>query len=65
MYLKRKVKTPIRSLPLSLRVLSVFQKKYCFENQDRLIFFVGNKKYFFDKLTLNDSGMIPKPEKRH
>lgn len=52
-------------LPLSLRVLSVFQKKYCFENQDRLIFFVGNKKYFFDKLTLNDSGMIPKPEKRH
>lgn len=51
-------------LPLRLRVTSAFQKKYCFENADRLLFFVGSKKYFFDKLTLTETGMLQKPEKR-
>lgn len=51
-------------LPISLRILSVFKKKYCFENADRLIFAVGRSKYFFDKLRLTDSGRIVNPEKR-
>ena len=51
-------------LPLTVRLGALFAPKYCFENADRLLFFVGNKKYFFDKLKLNDTGMISQPEKR-
>ena len=51
-------------LPLSLRVMNLFSKKSCFENSDRLIFFVGKKKFFFDKLNLTDSGKIKSPEER-
>jgi len=52
-------------LPISLRFCTMFRKKYCFENSDRLLFVVGKNKYFFDKLRLTDSGRIVKPEKRH
>ncbi len=51
-------------LPISTRLGSMFKKKYCFENADRLLFVVGKNKYFFDKLNLTDSGWITKPEKR-
>ena len=51
-------------LPLSVRVRALFGKKFCFENADRLLFFVGNDQYFFDKLKLTDTGLIEKPEKR-
>ena len=51
-------------LPLTLRIGNVFGKKMCFENEDRLIFFVGKKNFFFDKLNLTDSGKIKAPEKR-
>ena len=51
-------------LPLTLRISNVFGKKMCFENEDRLIFFVGKKNFFFDKLNLTDSGKIKAPEKR-
>ena len=51
-------------IPFADRVFSLFAKKYCFENSDRLIFILGKKKYFFDKLGLTDSGMINKPERR-
>lgn len=51
-------------LPLSLRARNLFNKKFCFENSDRLIFFVGKKKFFFDKLNLTDTGKIKSPEER-
>ena len=51
-------------LPLNARVAAVFKKKYAFECSDRLIFSLGKNKYFFDKLKLEDTGIIPKPEKR-
>ncbi len=51
-------------LPLTVRLRTLFGKKYCFENADRLIFVVGKNRYFFDKLNLTDSGRIEKPEKR-
>jgi hypothetical protein len=49
-------------LPLSARIGA--KGKYCFENEDRLLFVVGKNKYFFDKLKINDTGMLEKPEKR-
>ena len=61
---KKKYRLYSNMLPLSLRALRVFDKKYCFENEDRLIFIVGKKKFFFDKLELNDSGMIKPPVER-
>ena len=51
-------------LPLTLRMSNTFNRKVCFENGDRLIFFVGKKKFFFDKLNLTESGKIKAPEKR-
>ena len=51
-------------LPLSVRIRALFGKKFCFENADRLLFFVGKDQYFFDKLKLTDTGLIEKPEKR-
>ncbi len=50
-------------LPFSLRVRAAFKKKYCFESSDKLLFVIGDNKYFFDKLNLTDSGRIVKPEK--
>ena len=51
-------------IPLSVRARNLFSKKFCFENSDRVIFFVGKKKFFFDKLKLTDSGKIKAPEER-
>ena len=51
-------------LPLSVRAGALFGKKYCFENEDRLLFAVGKKKFFFDKLKLDDKGVLDQPEKR-
>ena len=61
---KRAYRKYAQMLPLTVRLGALFAPKYCFENADRLLFFVGNKKYFFDKLKLNDTGMISQPEKR-
>ncbi len=49
-------------LPLSVRMGA--RGKYCFENEDRLLFVVGKHKYLFDKLKLKDTGILDKPEKR-
>ena len=49
-------------LPLSARLLA--KGKYCFENEDRLLFVVGKNKFFFDKLKLKDTGLLDNPEKR-
>jgi ribosomal protein L37AE/L43A len=49
-------------LPLSARMMA--KGKYCFENEDRLLFIVGKNKFFFDKLKLKDTGLIDNPEKR-
>lgn len=51
-------------IPLGGRFKAMFKKKYCFENQDRLLFVVGKKKFFFDKLKLDDAGLLENPEKR-
>ena len=51
-------------LPLGARFGVGKNAKYCFENEDRLLFVVGKKKYFFDKLNLTDDGRIKKPKKR-
>ena len=51
-------------IPLSVRMKNLFGQKSCFENADRLIFFVGKKKFFFDKLDLNESGKLKSPEER-
>ena len=48
-------------LPLSARFGA--KDKYCFENEDRLIFIVGKNRYFFDKLKLQETGILEKPEK--
>jgi len=48
-------------LPLSARIGA--KGKYCFENADRLLFVVGKNKYLFDKLTLQDTGVIAPPKK--
>lgn len=52
-------------LPISVRMSAGKHKKYCFENEDRLLFVVGSQKFFFDKLKLTDDGHIKKPQKRH
>ena len=49
---------------LNARAASIFKKKYAFECEDKLIFSLGKNKYFFDKLKLEDTGIIEKPEKR-
>ena len=51
-------------IPLSIRRKNLFGRKICFENSDRLIFFLGDKKYFFDKLKLTDTGRLEAPEER-
>ena len=51
-------------IPLSVRIKNLTGKKSCFENADRLIFFVGKKKFFFDKLDLSESGKLKSPEER-
>jgi hypothetical protein len=51
-------------LPLSVRVNNLMSKKSCFENADRLIFFVGKKKFYFDKLNLKETGKLKSPEGR-
>lgn len=51
-------------IPLSTRIVNLMNKKSCFENADRLIFFVGKKKFFFDKLDLNERGKLKSPEGR-
>ena len=51
-------------LPTGARIGVSKHAKYCFENEDRLLFIVGKKKYFFDKLNLTDDGRIKKPKKR-
>ena len=48
-------------LPLSARIGA--KGKYCFENEDRLLFVVGKNKYLFDKLALQDTGIIAPPKK--
>ena len=48
-------------LPLSARIGA--KGKYCFENEDRLLFVVGKNKYLFDKLLLQDTGIIASPKK--
>jgi hypothetical protein len=51
-------------IPLSKRFGVSRKKKYCFENDDRLVFILGKNKYFFDKLNITENGFITKPEKR-
>ena len=51
-------------IPLSVRRKNLFGRKLCFENSDRLIFFVGSKRFFFDKLRLTDTGKLKSPEER-
>ena len=61
---RRTYKRYATMLPLSARFGVGARKKFCFENADRLLFVVGKKKYFFDKLNITDTGRISKPEKR-
>ena len=50
-------------LPIRIRLLSLFSKKYCFEDIDILVFLIGKKKYIFNKLEITQKGFIKGPKK--
>ena len=50
-------------LPLSVRAFSIFNKKFCFEDNELIIFLLGKKKYLFNKLSVKEKGCIEKPRK--
>lgn len=50
-------------LPISIRVRNLFSKKYCFEEEDIIIFKLGKNEYLFNKLEIKDKGYIPAPTK--
>ncbi len=52
-----------KMLPISLRLRHLFDKKYCFEEADILLFVLKSDVYVFDKLALEDKGYIPSPRK--
>lgn len=52
-----------RMLPVTLRLKHIFDKKYCFEEEDVLLFVLKNEKYVFDKLSIEEKGYIPSPRK--
>ena len=62
--MQRTYKRYAAMLPISVRMSAGKRAKYCFENEDRLLFVVGHQKFFFDKLKLSDDGRIKKPQKR-
>ncbi len=49
-------------LPLVSR-LSLSSKKYCYEDDEIILFIVGNRQYVFNKLTIKEFGYIPKPKR--
>lgn len=50
-------------LPLSTRLFALFSKKGCIEDQEIILFKVGNKTYIFNKLNAKEKGFMPKPRK--
>ena len=45
-------------LPVAVRMFAAFKKKYCFEDDCMILFVVGGKKYYFDKLEVKNTGVI-------
>lgn len=56
--LTKKYKKYSTILPLRIRVGGLFKKKYCFEQEDILLFVIGKNIYKFDKLKISDKGYI-------
>lgn len=49
-------------LPLSTR-MSPTKKKYCYEDEEIILFVVGKKQYIFNKLNVKEFGYVPKPKR--
>ena len=45
-------------LPVGLRTRSVFSKKYCVEDDEMILFLVGNTVYRFDKIQAKQFGIV-------
>lgn len=52
-------------LPLSVRLLSIFAKKFCVEDEELIIFVIGKKKYAFNKLCVKEKGYFDKPSRMY
>lgn len=50
-------------LPISTRLLSLFSTKYCFEDDEIVLFVIGKNKYLFNKLNVKEYGSIDKPRR--
>ena len=48
-------------LPVSVRVFSLFKKKYCIEDEEILLFLLGNKKWIFNKMGVMKNGYLKNP----
>lgn len=48
-------------LPLSVRLFSLFKRKYCIEDEEILLFMIGNKKWIFNKLGIMKNGYLKNP----
>lgn len=48
-------------LPLNKRMRHLFDKKYCIEDVDIILFILGSDIYIFDKLQIDDHGFISSP----
>ena len=49
-------------LPLWVRMFS-FGKKFCYEDDEVLLFVLGGNRWIFDKLDVSDKGYLPPPKK--
>lgn len=50
-------------LPLAVRLFGLFKKKYGVEDDELVLFNVGQNKYVFNKLAVREKGYIDKPRK--
>lgn len=48
-------------LSLALRTKSLFASKYCYEDDDCLLFVIGENRYILNKDDIDEYGYIPKP----